>query len=106
MIILFLSSHNEISSHPPIVVLNKPSAIKVEKWKRVVLTLHEKINICKRLQKGENNNVLMNEYNGGSSTIYNMKAQKEELLHFSASSETCKLVEKQNTQHKPQPEQL
>jgi len=58
------------------MALSKHPTIKGEKQKRVVLTLHEKIDICKRLQKGENRNLLMKEYNGGSSTIYNMKAQK------------------------------
>ncbi|XP_025050506.1 jerky protein homolog [Alligator sinensis] len=82
------------------------SRSKGEKRKRVVLTLTQKIDICRRLEKGENRNVLMKEFNVGSSTIYDIKAQKEQLLKFVSSSETSKAVEKRRTLHKPKLEQL
>ncbi|XP_064419100.1 jerky protein homolog [Latimeria chalumnae] len=85
---------------------NKPSTSKGEKRKRVVLTINQKIDICKRLAKGENRNDLMREYNVGSSTIYDIKAQKDKLIEFYASSETKKSMEQLRTLRKPKLEQL
>ena len=47
----------------------------VEKRKRVVLTLKEKVDICQRLERGESRQQLMVEYGVGSSTIYDIKSQ-------------------------------
>ena len=62
----------------------KPSSSKGEKRKHVTLTLNQKLEIIKRLEKGENRNVLMNEFNIGSSTIYDIKKQKDELMKFAS----------------------
>ncbi|XP_005302607.2 jerky protein homolog [Chrysemys picta bellii] len=83
-----------------------PAKSKGKKRKRVVLTLKQKIDICTRLEKGENRNVLMQEYNVGSSTIYDIKAQKGQLLKFFASCESNKAVEQRHTLHMPKLEQL
>uniref|UniRef100_A0A7M4F3T4 DDE-1 domain-containing protein n=1 Tax=Crocodylus porosus TaxID=8502 RepID=A0A7M4F3T4_CROPO len=58
-------------------------------------------------EKGENHNVLMKEFNVGLSTVYNIKAQKEQLLKFIlSSSETSKALEICCSLHKPKLEQL
>ena len=47
----------------------------VEKRKRVVLTLKQKVDICRQLERGESRQQLMVEYGVGSSTIYDIKSQ-------------------------------
>ncbi|XP_038601920.1 jerky protein homolog [Tachyglossus aculeatus] len=79
---------------------------KGEKRKGVVLTLKQKIDICTRLEKGENRSVLMREYSVGSSTIYDIKARRGRLLRFFASSESARAVEHRRTLHTPKLEQL
>uniref|UniRef100_A0A452J4G6 HTH psq-type domain-containing protein n=1 Tax=Gopherus agassizii TaxID=38772 RepID=A0A452J4G6_9SAUR len=60
-----------------------PAKSKGEKCKRrVVLTLKEKKDICTCLEKGKSRNVLIQEYNFDLSMIYNIKAQKGQLLKF------------------------
>nr|XP_014431724.1 jerky protein homolog [Pelodiscus sinensis] len=92
--------------HFPTMASKIPAKSKGEKRKRVVLTLKQKIDICTRLEKGENRNILMQEYNVGSSTIYDIKAQKGQLLKFFASCESNKAVEQRRTLHMPKLEQL
>ena len=58
-----------------------------EKRKRLVLTLPKKIGLVKRMEKGESCAKLMAEYGVGSSTIYDLKKQKDKLLSFVASTE-------------------
>lgn len=77
-----------------------------EKRKRVVLTLREKMDICARLEKGESRKVLMQEYNVGMSTLYDIKAHKARLLRFFASSESNKALEQRRTLHTPKLEHL
>ncbi|XP_037659571.1 jerky protein homolog [Choloepus didactylus] len=77
-----------------------------EKRKRVVLTLKEKIDICTRLEKGESRKVLMQEYNVGMSTLYDIKAHKAQLLRFFASSDSNKALEHRRTLHTPKLEHL
>ena len=57
------------------------------KRKRIVLTINQKIDRCVRLEKGDNRNALMRQYNFGSSTIYDIKAQKDKLLEFHTKSD-------------------
>ncbi|XP_048474050.1 jerky protein homolog isoform X2 [Rhincodon typus] len=76
------------------------------KRKRVVLTLKQKIEICQRLEKGEKRSQIMNEFNIGSSTIYDIKHQKEELLKFYTSSESSRSADKRRTLKKPKLEEL
>ncbi|XP_077022752.1 jerky protein homolog [Tamandua tetradactyla] len=77
-----------------------------EKRKRVVLTLKEKIDICTRLEKGESRKALMQEYNVGMSTLYDIKAHKAQLLRFFASSDSNKALEHRRTLHTPKLEHL
>ena len=58
-----------------------------EKRKRNVLTLPKKIELIKRMEKGESRKKLIAEYGVGSSTLYNLKKQKDKLLSFVASTE-------------------
>ncbi|GBN63782.1 Jerky [Araneus ventricosus] len=84
----------------------KPSSSKGEKRKRVTLTLNQKLEIIKRLEKGENRNILMNEFNIGSSTIYDIKKQKDELMKFASQSVTTEKLASRQTLKKPKLEQL
>ncbi|XP_029779198.1 jerky protein homolog [Suricata suricatta] len=77
-----------------------------EKRKRVVLTLKEKMDICARLEKGESRKVLMQEYNVGMSTLYDIKAHKAQLLRFFASSDCNQALERRRTLHTPKLEHL
>lgn len=77
-----------------------------EKRKRVVLTLKEKMDICARLEKGESRKALMQEYNVGMSTLYDIKAHKAQLLRFFASSDSNKALERRRTLHTPKLEHL
>lgn len=79
---------------------------KGEKRKRVVLTLKEKIDICSRLERGESRKALMQEYNVGMSTLYDIKAHKAQLLSFFASSDSRQALEQRRTLHTPKLEHL
>ncbi|XP_059104090.1 jerky protein homolog [Peromyscus eremicus] len=79
---------------------------KGEKRKRVVLTLKEKIDICTRLERGESRKALMQEYNVGMSTLYDIKAHKAQLLRFFASSDSHQALEQRRTLHTPKLEHL
>ncbi|KAM5314774.1 jerky protein homolog [Glossophaga mutica] len=76
------------------------------KRKRVVLTLKEKMDICARLEKGESRKALMQEYNVGMSTLYDIRAHKAQLLRFFASSDCNKALERRRTLHTPKLEHL
>lgn len=52
------------------------------KRKRVVLTVKQKIDICNKLDKGARASAVMREYNIGSSTLYDIRKQKEKLLKY------------------------
>lgn len=77
-----------------------------EKRKHVTLTINQKLEIIKRLEKGENKNILMNEFNVGSSTIYDIKKQKDELMKFASQSATTEKLSSRQTLKKPKLEQL
>ncbi|KAI5929461.1 jerky protein homolog [Manis javanica] len=87
---------------------SKPAAGKSpgEKRKRVVLTLKEKMDICARLERGESRRALMQEYNVGMSTLYDIKAHKAQLLRFFANSDSSKALERRRTLHTPKLEHL
>jgi hypothetical protein len=48
-----------------------------KKQKRVVLTIKTKTDICNRLEHGKNHNNLMKDRGIGSSTIYNIRKEKD-----------------------------
>ncbi|XP_004580810.2 jerky protein homolog [Ochotona princeps] len=76
------------------------------KRKRVVLTLREKMEICTRLERGESRKALMQEYNVGLSTLYDIRAHKAQLLRFVASSDCGQALERRRTLHTPKLEHL
>ena len=51
-----------------------------EKRKRNVLTLPKKIELVRRMEKGESRSKLMAEFGVGSSTFYDLKKQEVKLL--------------------------
>ena len=63
----------------------------------MVLTLKQKVDICRGLEKGENRKLIMDEYGIGSSTIYDIKAQSEKLHDFVKDTDTPKAAEKRHT---------
>ena len=54
--------------------------INSKKRKRVVLTITQKLDIIRRLERGDNKHDLMRKFNIGSSTLYDMKSQKDKLM--------------------------
>ncbi|XP_063153653.1 general transcription factor II-I isoform X15 [Candoia aspera] len=87
------------------VIKNMPKQVP-SKRKRIVLTLKQKMEICRRLEKGESRAVLMEEFNVGSSTIYGIKAQSQKIKEFYVKSESDNSVEKRHTLHTPKMEVL
>lgn len=92
----------------PLLMASKPAAGRSpgEKRKRVVLTLKEKMDICRRLEEGESRRALMQEYNVGMSTLYDIRAHKAQLLRFFASSDSDKALAHRRTLHTPKLEHL
>ncbi|KAM4706656.1 jerky protein homolog [Discoglossus pictus] len=76
------------------------------KHTRVVLNLKQKMEICKRLDKGDTRAVLIKEFNFGLTTIYDIKAQSEKIKEFYVKAESDKGVEKRHTLHSPKMEKL
>lgn len=76
------------------------------KRKHVTLSLQQKLDIITRLEKGENRNSIMSEFNIGSSTIYDIKKQKDKLREFVAQSVTSKSIDTRQTLKKPKLDQL
>ena len=72
-----------------------------------MFTLPKKIELVKRMEKGESRAKLMVEYGVGSSTLYDLKKQKDKLLSFVASAEgpTGK-IQKRKTLKGPQMQDL
>ncbi|KAK4321077.1 hypothetical protein Pmani_008095 [Petrolisthes manimaculis] len=70
---------------------------KVEKRKRVVLTLKQKLDICRRLEKGENRKLIMQDFGIGLFTIYDIKAQAKQLRAFVKVTDTPKAAEHRHT---------
>jgi len=59
-----------------------------EKRKRFVLTLPKKLELVQRMEKGESRSKLMAEFGVSSSTLYDLKKQKDKLLSFVSSTES------------------
>ena len=69
----------------------------VEKRQCVVLTLKQKVDICRRLERGESKQQLMVEYGMGSSTIYDIKSQTRKLRDYMKATDTPKAAENRHT---------
>ncbi|GBM65083.1 Jerky protein [Araneus ventricosus] len=80
------------------------SAKPSNKRKRVVLTITQKLDIIRGLERGENKQDLMRKFNIGSSTFYFIKLQKDKLMKFASSAETSKASDDRRTL--PQHEKL
>ncbi|XP_068094973.1 jerky protein homolog [Hyperolius riggenbachi] len=76
------------------------------KRKRIVLTLKQKMEICQRLEEGVSRTELMEEFNVGSSTIYDIKSKSEKIRRFYLNSESDESVERRHTLHTPKMETL
>lgn len=62
--------------------------------------------INKSLEKGENRNVLMNEFHIGSSTLSDIKNQKDDLMRFTGQSVTANKSDSRQILKKPKLEEL
>ncbi|KAM4018545.1 large ribosomal subunit protein uL23m isoform 1-T1 [Anomaloglossus baeobatrachus] len=76
------------------------------KRKHVTLTIPQKLEIIRRLESGESRASIMEEFNIGSSTIYDIKKRKDQLCSFVASSETMRGLMKRQTLKQPKLAQL
>uniref|UniRef100_K7F827 HTH CENPB-type domain-containing protein n=1 Tax=Pelodiscus sinensis TaxID=13735 RepID=K7F827_PELSI len=84
------------------------SGKKTLKRKHITLTLNQKLEIIKMLERGINRNVIMSKFNVGSSTIYDIKKQKKKQNRaFVAESEApTKRTELRQTLKMPKMAQL
>ena len=57
------------------IMANKGKIMAKRRW--FVLTMDKKVELVKRLEKGESRVKLMADYGVSSSTLYNLKKQKE-----------------------------
>lgn len=62
--------------------------------------------MCNRLERGENRNALMKEYRIGSSTLYDIRKQKNELLKFCSAPESSRIITERRVLRKPKLNQL
>uniref|UniRef100_A0A1B6ML08 HTH CENPB-type domain-containing protein n=1 Tax=Graphocephala atropunctata TaxID=36148 RepID=A0A1B6ML08_9HEMI len=85
---------------------SQTSASKTAKRKHVTLTIHQKLDIIKRLEKSENRNNIIAEFNISSSTIYDIKKQKQQLEKFVSESASVKSLDIRQTLKKPKLETL
>ena len=77
----------------------KKSGKKSEvKKARFVLSIQRKVELVRRMEKGESRAMLMEEFGVSSSTLYDLKKQKDKLLSFVGSTECpTKKIEKRKT---------
>jgi hypothetical protein len=85
---------------------NHTSISRKGKRKRTVLTLNQKIEIASRLEKGVNRNVLMTEFGIASSTLYDIRNQKDELFKFASESESSNNIHQRRSMKRPKFEKL
>ena len=89
----------------PILSINTMDEI-TKKPKRVVLTIKQIIEICQRLKRGENRNMLLKEYGIDSSTIYDIHKQKDKLMKFYSTTDSTNAIDERLVLTKPKLEQL
>jgi CENP-B N-terminal DNA-binding domain. len=68
--------------------MNKQGA--TGKRKQVALMIPQKLETIRRLKRGESQREVMASYNIGSSPVYEIKKQKDQLQFFMASNENVK----------------
>lgn len=64
------------------------------KWRRMVLTVKQKLDICNKLNKWNRASVLMQEYSVESSTIYDICKQKGKILKCVTQSDVTQITSK------------
>jgi hypothetical protein len=62
-----------------------------------VLTIQQKAEVLRKIDRGVSVSRLRREYGVGQSTIYDMKAQKNQILQFVAESDSMAGISKRNT---------
>lgn len=77
------------------------SSNETSKRKHVTLTIQQKLEIIKRLNKGENRKAISRDFNIASSTIYDIKKKEEHLKEFAARASAAKNTEPRFTLKKP-----
>lgn len=70
-----------------------------KKRKQLFLTILQKVELLKKLERGTSVKLLCNEYGIGSSTIYDLKKNKASILEFYAKSDSPKLMKDRKTLH-------
>lgn len=63
------------------------------KRKHLTVTLFQKQEILKMLDNGISRHIIMREYNIGSSTVYDIKTNKDKLKHFVTEVRTAAFVQ-------------
>jgi hypothetical protein len=72
-----------------------------DKRKRHVLTIQQKVEVLRKIDRGESVSRLRREYGVGQSTIYDIKAQKDQILQFVAESDSMAGISKRKTLRGP-----
>jgi hypothetical protein len=75
-----------------------PSSSTV-KHKHKYLSIKQKVDLLRKLDNGASVKRLCEEYSARSSTVYDLKKQKSELLKYYADSDTPKSMSSQKTLH-------
>lgn len=71
-----------------------------KKRKRVVLSIHQKLEIIKKLESGQSARALSGEYGIGYTTVLDLSKQKEKLLKFACSSDSVSGMKERKTMKK------
>jgi hypothetical protein len=71
------------------------------KRRRHVLTIQQKVEVLRKIDRGISVSRLHREYSVGQSTIYNIKAQKNQILQFVAESDSMAGISKRKILHGP-----
>ena len=81
-------------------------ALKSEKKSRRVLSINDKLEIIEKMEQGVSRSALINEYNIGSSTLYDIRRSKPKLLEFIASNDPLPITFNRKNLRKPKLEIL
>ncbi|XP_069767039.1 general transcription factor II-I repeat domain-containing protein 2-like isoform X2 [Narcine bancroftii] len=78
----------------------------MKKRKRLSLSIAQKVKLLEKLDSGVSVKRLTEEYGVGTTTIYDLKKQKDKLLKFYSESDEQKLMKNRKTLHKGKNEEL
>ena len=68
-----------------------------KKREHMTVSVQQKVDLLRKLDKGVSVRTLCQQYNIGSSTVYDIKKQKNQLLKFSSESDSKKSMEVRKT---------